>query len=173
MGIAVPDEDVFLGGVLEGQRKIAVTTPGTRDDQFFTNELTKWNHNPIELSSAYHDVGMNAGAPIPANPFENRGDVALAFEKGGNQRDFTVDRYGFNPNVGNMINTLPNGQGLQETSWTVAKTGQPANVDFQPAIDYQVSQKGKYGPYGYLEGGIVDKVDVSVPTVRNPQEPRL
>lgn len=163
-GMPTVSDDAFTGYVLESQRKIAVTTPGTRDDQFFTNELGKWNRNAIELSSSYHDVGMTAGAPIPANPFENRGDVALAFEKGGNLRDFTPDRYGFNPNVGAMIGKLPDGQGIQETQWQVAKTNTAANVDFQPAIDYQVSQKGKYGVYGGLAGGIPDKVDVPVPT---------
>ncbi len=162
-GMPTVSDDAFTGFVLGSQYKMAVSTPGTRDDQFFLNEIGKWNRNPIELSSAYHDVGIKAAVPIPANPFENRGDVALALEKGGNLKDFQPDRYGFNPNVGSMIGTLPGGKGIQETQWEIAKTGRAANVDFQPAIEYQVSQKGRYGPYGYLAGGIPDKVEVSAP----------
>ena len=153
-------DDAFTGAVLGAQYKMAVATPGTRDDQFFLNEIGKWNRNPIELSSSYHDVGMNAGVPIPANPFENRGDVALALEKGGNLKDFTPDRYGFNQNVGKELGLLPGGKGIQETQWEIAKTGRAADVDFRPAIEYQVSQTGRYGVYGNLAGGIPDKVDV-------------
>ena len=105
-----------------------------------------------------------------ANPYENRGDVALAFEKGGNLKDFQPDRYGFNQNVQEEINRLPEGMGLQETAWGVAKSGQPSNVDFSAAIEYQVAQKDRYGPYGELYGGVRDE---PYELIRNQQETAL
>jgi len=171
-----------MGTVLESQRKAAVLTPGTRDDQYYLNELSKWNRTGIVTSSEYHYETKVTGLQQKANPYENWGDVALAVEKGGNLKDFTVDKYGFNPNVGGALGytkpmkyggwesdaalgqqltrqvggVLPGGQGLQETAWTMAKTGKAANVDFQPAIDYVNYQKGRMGPYGALYGGIPD-----------------
>ena len=160
MGIEIASRDELTGKILEGQRKAAEKTPGTQDDQFYANELAKWTHNPIEVSSEIHRKELLTGQPYPANPAENAGDVALAFEKGGNLKDFTQKTYGFNPNVGGMIGVLPQGQGLQETAWRVAKTGEPANVDFMPAVDYLNTQKGRYGPYGALAGGIPDRVQI-------------
>ena len=194
VGMPVPSDEVITGNLLEGQRKIAETTPGTKDDQFFLNELSKWNARGIETSSEYHTETKATGVQQKANKYENWGDVALAVEKGGNLKDFTVDKYGFNPNVGGALGytkpmkyqgwegdaaigqqqgrqvggVLPGGLGLQETAWGMAKSGKAANVDFQPALDYVNYQKDRMGPYGNLYGGVRDTTPNMPPGAGTP-----
>jgi hypothetical protein len=151
-----PDIVAATGLALERQRQAALATSGTRDDQFFANELQKWTENKIELSSAYHNAGKEAGVPVAANPFEYAGDLALALQKAGNPKDFTPQTYGFNKGVSDEISLLTGGKGLQETSWDVAKTGQPAMVSFEPAIQALNAADGLYGVYGNLSGGKQD-----------------
>jgi hypothetical protein len=150
------DRNAALGTVLEQQRKEAELTPGTKDDQYYAGELAKWHENFIEKSSEYHHETLDTGVQQRANPWENQGDIALAILKGGNPKDFTPDKYGFQPNVQETLNRLPGGQGIQENAWQVAKSGQPVQTDFKPAIDYLNSQSGKYGVYGNLYGGVKD-----------------
>jgi len=146
------------GEVLESQRQAAYNTPTLVDDRFFENELGKYVHNPVEVSSAYHALGMKECAPIPANPYENQGDVALAFEKAGsNPKDFGNGNYDFNPNVKTMINILPGGVGLQQNAWEAARTGIRQRTDYKPAIVFLNAQQGRQGVYGNLAGGIPDK----------------
>jgi hypothetical protein len=161
MGFNFPDDETVMGRTLEAQRIAALQTPGTQDERFYENERDKWNANSIELSSAYGNVGRKEGIPIPANPFENRGDVALALEKGGNAKDFTPATYGFNPNVGSMLGLLPGGKGFQESEWDTAVArdkgrAAPAPVSFMDAINYQAAQQGRMGVYGNLFGGVKD-----------------
>ncbi len=129
-GAELPSRDVLTGAVLESQRKAAETTPGTRDDQFFTGELAQWGQNKVEVGSAYHYVGEKAGVPIPDNPFELQADLAVEFLKG------TPDKRSeyFSPASGIMGKYLPGGKGVQETSWEVARTGKPQIVSYMDAV---------------------------------------
>jgi hypothetical protein len=172
IGFDVADEDTMMGRTLEAQRQGALQTPDTRDERFYENERDKWNANAIERSGAYHSMGMRMGVPIPANPFENRGDVALALEKGGNGKDFTPATYGFNPNVGSMLGILPMGKGFQESEWDTAVArykgkAAPAPVSFMDAINYQAAQQGRMGVYGNLLGGVKD-TEPNVPVRTQP-----
>jgi hypothetical protein len=157
MGFNVATPDEMQGRILEAQRQKAYDTPTLVDDRFFTGEIAKWGQNAVEESSAYHALGMKSGIPIPANPFENRGDVALAFLKGGNPKDNFAKNYAFNPNVQTMTSLLPSGFGVQERPWKEARTGKQDRVDYSPAVNYLNAQEGRYGVYGNLAGGIPDK----------------
>jgi hypothetical protein len=159
-----------LGGVIERQRQEAAKTPGIQDDMFYQNQLDLWNAQSIERSSGYHAFGKEAGIPVSANPFENEGDIALAFEKAGNQKDNFNANYAFNPNVGSVLQVLPQVRktdgslspvGLQEYSWMGAIARDRNNPDvgavsFLPAINYLNSQRGRQGVYGDLAGGVRD-----------------
>jgi hypothetical protein len=163
MGLPIIDEEAVTGLVLESQRQHAISTPGTRDDQFFRNEEEKWNRRGIEISSEYHRGTLLSGVPAPANPFENWGDVSLAFEKGGYGKDFGKN-YAFNPNVGRLIAALPGGRGLQEVGWQTARTGITSPGDFFSAIGFVNSQRNRQGVYGRLAGGIPDTQGTVSPT---------
>jgi hypothetical protein len=152
----IQDLAAETGIALEQQRQAALLTPGTRDDQYFANELQKWTENKVELSAAYHSIGMKGDIPIAANPYEYSGDLALALLKAGNPKDFTQQAYGYNKDVDKMISLLPGGKGLQETSWNVARDGLPARGSFLPAITVLSQSEGLYGVYGDLAGGKKD-----------------
>lgn len=152
-----PTMEIATGIALNRQLESAKLTQGTRDVQFFLNEVARYNHNAIALSAEYHSLGMTSGVPVKANPFEYAGDLALALEKGGNPKDFTKKTYGFNPDVGRELGLLPGGKGLQETAWDVAKTGQPSQGSFEDAIRVVGAARGLYGPYGGLYGGKADE----------------
>lgn len=159
-----------IGGVLESQRQGATRTPGIQDDMFYQNQLDLWNAQSIERSSGYHSWAKKTGEPQRANPFENEGDIALAIEKGGNQKENFGSNYAFNRNVGNVLQVLPqrvnsdgslSPVGLQEYAWMGAVSrdtnGLPVgNVSFMPAIDYLNSQRDREGVYGDLWGGVKD-----------------
>lgn len=130
MGLAPVSKELVVGATLETQRQAAIKTPGRRDEQFFGTELTKWAQRPVELSSAYHKIGMMAGRTIPENPFEYRGDLAVEFLKGAPKK---VSEQ-FSPASGQMKQYLPGGKGLQETLWTTARTGQAPTGSYMNAI---------------------------------------
>ena len=153
--------DVALGRVLEQQRQEAYATPTLRDDRYFKDQLDLWNAQFIERSCGYHAYGMKVGTPIAANPYENVGDMALAFEKAGNVKENFARDYGFNRDVGEFMMTLPTDQmgspvGLQEASWREAATGRQDRADYMPAVDYMATMMGRQGVYGNLAGGIKD-----------------
>ncbi len=169
-GLASPD--LVLGRTIETQREAAFSTPGRRDERFFGNELQKWAQNKVELSSAYHNIGMIAGIPIPANRFEYQGDLAVEFLKGTPQR--AVDR--FSPVSGEMSAYLPgvgHKYGLQEYAWDEALAydrGQPMPGQklYMNAVEYLGGGEGRYGPYGKLYGGIDNGGSIGgVPYTRN------
>ncbi|MCK9593328.1 MAG: hypothetical protein M0Q91_15090 [Methanoregula sp.] len=159
-----------IGVTLERQRQEALKTPGTRDDRYFQNQLDLWNAQSVERSAGYHAYGKMSGRQISANPYENVGDIALAIEKAGNQKDNLGKNYAFNPNVGSVLQVLPqkrdaNGNlspvGLQEYGWMGAvardRGGKDVGaVSFMPAIEFLNSQRGRQGIYGNLSGGIKD-----------------
>ncbi|MCK9593528.1 MAG: hypothetical protein M0Q91_16115, partial [Methanoregula sp.] len=159
-----------IGVTLERQRQEALKTPGTRDDRYFQNQLDLWNAQDIERSSGYHVYGKKSGVQIPSNPYENVGDIALAIEKAGNQKDNLGKNYAFNPNVGSVLQVLPQKRnadgslspvGLQEYGWmgAVARDRNKPDVgavSFMPAIEFLNSQRGRQGVYGDLYGGVKD-----------------
>lgn len=153
-GFNVASEDVMTGRTLEFQRQRAVYTPGIRDERYYGGELQKWAENKVELSSAYHDVGMKAGVPIPANRFEYQGDLAVEFLKGKPTKSSEM----FSPVSGEMSQQLPSGEGVQQYAWRGAVAtdrgqAQPGPVSFMNAVNYLGAAEGQYGPYGYLSGG--------------------
>ena len=154
LGINTPSDDMVAGRTLEAQRKAAYLTPGMRDDMYFGNELQKWAQNKVEVSSAYHHMGMDAGIPIPPNRFEYQGDLAVEFLKGKPQKDSEM----FSPVSGEMSPSLPNGGlGLQQYQWNQALAtdrgeSQPGQVSFSSAIEKLGSAEGQYGVYGTLSG---------------------
>lgn len=115
-GLPTMNLEAAAGAILETQRQQAYSTPTIKDDMFFGNELSKWASRPVEQSSAYHHIGMEAGVPIPENPYEMRGDLAVEFLKGS--PDKPSER--FSPVSGIMSQYLPGGLGLQETMWNTA-----------------------------------------------------
>ena len=162
MGIPVATADQMTGRVLEYQRQQALATPTTKDERYYGNELQKWAENKVELSSAYHDVGMKAGVPIPANRFEYQGDLAVEFLKGRPTKASEM----FSPVSGEMSEKLPAGEGVQQFAWREAVATdkglvQPKSVSFMEAVEYLGAAEGKYGPYGFLSGGIPDTTAIS------------
>ena len=131
---------------LQGQLSAAQLTPGLRDDQFFANELSKSAENAVERSSEYHYIGKTLGIPVPANPFEYQGDLAVTYLKG-------MDTRSSFPEVNSiMAATLPSGLGLQDYQWNMAK-GIGTPLDFTKATNLLVQSQGEYGPYATLFGG--------------------
>jgi hypothetical protein len=149
-GIPMASENAMRGNILSAQLNKAIGTPGTRDDQFFNVELQKWGQNFVEKSSAYHHTAMDAGQPVPANPFEYRGDLAVEFLKGIQNPEKSSEW--FSPVSGEMTPNLPGGKGLQTVAWETAILGTPG-VSFDKAVQYLNSKEGQYGPYGALWGG--------------------
>ncbi len=151
----------MTGRLLETQRQAAYTTPERRDERFFMGELQKWAEIPVEKSSAYHDIGMESGKAIPANPYEYQADLAVEFLKGSPDKASEF----FSPVSGEMSRHLPGGQGVQEYAWDEAitdykrqnvdaRTPYPERVSFMEGVTYLGAAEGKYGPYGKLAGGI-------------------
>ena len=167
MGFDVASADEMIGRTLETQRQDAVASGNLNAAGYFLNEEQKWAQNKVEASSAYHNIGMVAGVPIPANPLENAGDNALIFLKGGNPKDNFPKNYAFNPSTAGMIATLPNGQGVQEFAWNGAvardkNQSAPTPVNFMQSVNFLNSQAGKQGAYGNLRGGIPDAVTPAI-----------
>lgn len=187
MGLNAPSTYDFTGRVLERQREQAYITPGTRDDQFFNNELQKWISVPIDESRIYHHEAQASGLQVAANPYEYQGDLAVEFLKGAPARASEM----FSPVSGLMSQFLPGGQGVQQDAWNRAIGGErtPAPVSYTPALDFFMGAAGKYGPYAVLYGGpeYNPKNDIpapasreqyfdagiSQPTIRPIQEPTL
>lgn len=152
MGIRIESRTALTGQILEAQRGAATTT---KAQQFFGNELQKWAENKVELGEAYHEVGVKANAPIPANPFEYSQDLAVEFLKGAPTKSSEM----FSPVSGEMSKNLPSGQGLQQYQWNVALatdrgTAQPRQVSFMKGVEYLNAAENLYGPYGKLAGGV-------------------
>lgn len=155
---------------IENKRMAAYKTPTKADDRLYDNKIQQWEQNQVELSASYHYLGNMLGVPVKANPYENVGDIALATLKGGNQKENLARNYAFNPNVGNVLQVLPQKRtadgslspvGMQEYSWMGALAldrGQPdvGAVSFMPAIEYINSQRERQGVYGDLFGGMKD-----------------
>jgi hypothetical protein len=150
LGYTLPSPTAMEGTVLSAQLDRAIGTPGTRDDQFFNTELQKWGQNFVERSSEYHHTAMRSGVPVPANPFEYQGDLAVEFLKGA-PNPLKSSEW-FSPVSGEMGANLPGGRGLQQAAWETAKTG-VHGVSFSDAVRYINSKEGQYGPYGKLWGG--------------------
>ena len=151
----------MTGRLLETQRQAAYATPTRRDERFFMGELQKWAEVPVEKASAYHDIGMESGKAIPANPFEYQADLAVEFLKGSPKKASEF----FSPVSGEMSQHMPGGIGVQEFAWEEAKTDyarqtgaaqtpHPEQVSFMEGVTYLGAAEGKYGPYGKLAGGI-------------------
>lgn len=129
----------------------------TRQAQYYSNELQKTVSRPIERASAYHNLGMAAGIPVPANPWEFQSDMAVEFLKGQPQKSSES----FSPVSGLMSGSLPGaGYGLQMWSWDVAlnrdrpqKYAAAPAVSFAPALSALYATENKFGPYGSLFGG--------------------
>ena len=154
MGISLPSRDVLTRNTLEYQREIAYTTPGTRDDSFFNNELQKSVSIPIIQSDIYHDEGQKSGVPIAANPFEYQADLAVELLKGGPTKPSEFS----SPVSGTMAGFLPVTGGLQQDAWLRAigvdrNTAGPVAVSYTRALDFFNAAAGQYGPYGALFGG--------------------
>lgn len=158
-GYPTPSEYDLTGALLEFQRKQAYKTGTRKDDMFFIGELQKWGHIGVESSSEYHKFGREMGVPVPPNPFENWGDVSLAFLKAGNPKDDFARNYRFNSNVGELIDVLPERKGLQEHSWDAALAidrNMPVlpQVSFSAAISKVSASRRTMGIYGTsLENG--------------------
>jgi len=149
-------KESLVAGILGNQMRAAQERGAYREVQYYGNEIQKTAQNAVERASEYHHIGMGAGVPTPANPFEYKGDLAVEFLKGTPQYEKDV----FSPVSGHMSSTLPlGGLGLQEYQWELAKVGQQGatreyyNVNFNPAISALGEAEGKYGPYGFLYGG--------------------
>ena len=160
-GGEVASDYQMTGRIIETQRQSAYATPTRRDERFFMGELQKWAEIPVEKSSAYHDIGMESGKAIPANPYEYRADLAVEFLKGSPDKASEF----FSPVSGEMSLHLPGGQGVQEFAWEEAitdykrqnvdaRTPYPERVSFMEGVTYLGAAEGKYGPYGKLAGGI-------------------
>lgn len=130
---------------------------GTARAQYYSGELQKLISRPIELASSYHNLSMATGIPVPANPHEYMGDLAVEFLKGAPQKASEM----FSPVSGEMSKSLPKGgYGLQQWSWdTALHTDKPTSyteapsVSYIPAINALYAAKGQYGPYATLFGG--------------------
>lgn len=146
MGGNVAPVEMQAGRVLEAQRAASTTT---REQQFYSGELSKWAENMVELGSAYHVVGKASTTPIPANRYEYQADLAVEFLKGAPTKSSEY----FSPVSGEMATYLPSGKGVQQISWDVAKTGEVSKVSFAPAVEKLVASQSVYGPYGALWGG--------------------
>lgn len=112
MGGTVAPVEMQAGRVLEAQRAASTTT---REQQFYSGELSKWAENMVELGSAYHVVGKAATTPIPANRYEYQADLAVEFLKGAPTKSSEF----FSPVSGEMATYLPSGKGVQQISWDV------------------------------------------------------
>jgi hypothetical protein len=142
----------------------------TRDlADFYQNELDKSMQNRITLSSSFHHATSDAGVSVERNPWENAGDAALGFLKGGGRDNFTSN-YNFNPDVvGKLALTslLPGGLGLNETRWSAAAS--PDNMkdilsaNFRPAIMKVLGSESSTGPYGSLSGRGSDQDITALP----------
>lgn len=170
----LPEESKFaaIGKVLELQRQRALTTPGTRDEKYYQDQVNLWFAQGVEGAAGEHAYKKQSTNPADwtANTRENLGDIALAIEKAGNEKDNFGKNYAFNPNVGSVLQVLPQRKnadgsvtpvGLQEYGWMEALArdhNQPAvgNVNWMPAIDFLNSQRGRQGIYGNLWGGTPD-----------------
>jgi len=160
-GGEVASDYQMTGRIIETQRQAAYATPTRRDERFFMGELQKWAQIPVEKSAAYHDIGMESGVRIPANPYEYQADLAVEFLKGSPDKSSEF----FSPVSGEMSRYLPKGQGVQEFAWgeaitdykrqnVDARTPYPKQVSFMEGVKYLGAAEGKYGPYGNLYGGI-------------------
>lgn len=159
-GVELASPMTMMGQVLEIQRQAAYATPQRRDETFYMGELQKWAQNYVETSSAYHHIGMRGGVPIPANPYEYQGDLAVEFLKGAPQK---ASEY-FSPVSGEMSKYLPGGEGIQQYAWREAvavdrrmqgkASEMPEQVSFMAGVQYLGAAEGLYGPYGNLAGGI-------------------
>lgn len=137
MGLPLVNVEAATGAFLESQRQQALTTPGTRDDQFFANELSKWAENKVEVSSQFHYVTRDA-TNVKENPFEVQGDLAVEFLKGSPDKRSEF----FSPISGQMSRYLPGGQGIQEVMWTTARTGKAQPGSFADAVQVINSSSG-------------------------------
>jgi hypothetical protein len=160
-GGEVASDYQITGRIIETQRQAAYATPTRRDERFFMGELQKWAEIPVEQASAYHDIGMESGKAIPANPYEYQADLAVEFLKGSPDKASEL----FSPVSGEMAQHLPGGVGVQEFAWEEAKTDYarqtgaaqtpyPERLSFMEGVTYLGAAEGKYGPYGKLAGGI-------------------
>jgi hypothetical protein len=160
-GGEVASDYQMTGRIIETQRQAAYATPTRRDERFFMGELQKWGEIPVEKASAYHDIGMESGKAIPANPYEYQADLAVEFLKGSPDKASEF----FSPVSGEMSRYLPGGQGVQEFAWNeaitdykrqtgAANTPYPEQVSFMQGVTYLGAAEGKYGPYGKLAGGV-------------------
>lgn len=128
-----------------------------RAADYYRNELDKLAQNDVRLSSDYHHAAIKTGVNVGPNPYENAGDAALTFLKGGG-RDVLSKSYNWNPSiVGDLgvANLLPGGKGTQETAWSGDK-----GANFFPAISSWQSAKSSYGPYGSLAKGSNESVSL-------------
>ncbi len=161
-GVELPSRDLLTGMTLESQRQAAVQTPGIRDDQYFSNELSKWAQNKVETGAAYHNVGRKSDVAIPENPFELQADLAVEFLKGSPDKRSEY----FSPASGKMSQFLPNDTGLQEDIWNVAKTRVASRNDYMPAVSVLGTTSGtlREGNVGTPVGNV--NTDVFIPTTQ-------
>jgi hypothetical protein len=113
-------------------------------------QRTQLAQNKIEMSSDYHHWARDTGKTTAVNPFENEGDMALALKQ-GTQQESRLQIAKSNPSASDLFGDLPGGRGLEDASWTAAKTSfttRPA--DFADAINHVESARDDLGIYGTL-----------------------
>ena len=144
-----------LEQALNSQFNAAKSTPGSRDDLYFKNELEKSLQNNIGLSSQFHFQAMASGLPTGPNPYEYVGDRSLMLMKGLNGKDDY-----------SMINSeglgLTRGIGIQDVGWGNSVYDPMTTPDFTTGVnsitfDRWTGQMGEYGrlplPTSTLVGG--------------------
>lgn len=149
-------------GVLEVQRQYASTTPGIRDDLFFSGEQSKLLQNKVEVSSAYHAWGMYKNAPVAANPFEAQSDLALSLLKGSPEVSGRGQLGKIWSGPSKIESLLPSGLSIQDWAWETTRAtekGTPLapSYSFFGAIGALESYKGK-GPYGSISNAKIPYV---------------
>ena len=147
-GINVPgfrSEETRTGIALEFQRQQA---SDVRSSQYYNVELQKLVERPVERSAEYHYVGKLLGVPVPANPYEAQGDIAVEILKGAP----TTGKEVFSPLSG-VASYYTGGVGLQQMAYDTAVTGKVASVNYFPALGVFDYASRNMGPYGSLYGG--------------------
>ncbi len=152
---------------LNQQLQGAYQTQTLTDDRFFANELSKANHNNVEVSANYHAWANATGIPQAPNPFEHVGDLALGFEKG------LYGKSGAQVTTPTNLSvlSLPYG-GLQDVAWMNAmdydRTGGQNQIrpDWSQPISTieRAKSSGEMGLYGNLNSYSSGYGNLDLPT---------